>query len=66
MDKSGLYICNWNLCLFSVCLCVPIIFSNPTAVWYKAAVVAVMKISIMYGSEEGFQGNLLVPQYILS
>ena len=62
-DKSGL--CNWILCLFSVCMSVLIKFLNSTTVLYKATAVQAIKISIREGSEEGVQGNLLVPQYIL-
>ena len=55
-DKSGL--CNWILCMFVLGK-----FSN-FFLQYKAAAVRAV-ISIRYGSKEGVQGSLLVPQYIL-
>ena len=48
---------------FSVCLSVLGKFSN-FFLQYKAAAVRAV-ISIRYGSKEGVQGSLLVPQYIL-
>ena len=65
----------FSVCLFvclSVCLSVLGKFSNfiqystveYSTVQYKAAAVRTV-ISIRYGSKEGVQGSLLVPQYIL-
>ena len=57
---------------FSVCVFILSKFSNfiqystveYSTVQYKAAAVRTV-ISIRYGSKEGVQGSLLVPQYIL-
>jgi len=54
--------CHLFVCLF-VCLSVLGKFSN-FFLQYKAAAVRAV-ISIRYGSKEGVQGSLLVPQYIL-
>ena len=61
----------FSVCV-SVCLCVLGKFSNfiqystveYSTVQYKAAGPVRAVISIRYGSKEGVQGSLLVPQYI--
>ena len=67
-DKSGL--CNWILCLlacvFWANFLIFIQYSTVeySTVQYKAAGPVRAVISIRYGSKEGVQGSLLVPQYI--
>ena len=67
-DKSGR--CNWILCLsvylFWANFLIFIQYSTVeySTVQYKAAGPVRAVISIRYGSKEGVQGSLLVPQYI--
>ena len=63
-DPEGIRVASvieFSVCV-SVCVCVLGKFSN-YFLQYKAAGVRAV-ISIRYGSKEGVQGSLLVPQYI--